>query len=897
LRQLLAALLRQHDGLRLRFTNNGESWSQEIAPFDAAAAVPLTELDYSSVSDDELKAKIEAEATRVQASLDLTAGPLLRAVLFELGAGRGARLLLVIHHLAVDGVSWRILMEDLQRGYEQLERGERVELGAKTSSYQQWAECLQEYAESGLLAAEQSYWEQVWQEPVWHVPSHDGGNQVKHKRGVRQVLSAEETRALLQDVPGIYHTQIQEVLLTALAQTLSRWSGQRRVVVEVEGHGREELHRAVDVTRTVGWFTTIYPVVLETAAAASTGERLKQIKEQVRRVPKHGIGYGVLRYLKRTLAGGAEGEISFNYLGQFDQVLIEDGLLGAAAESSGEAHSAEGERLYKVEVGASVAGGQLLVSWNYSHEQIEEAEMERVAEWYMEELREIVQHCAQPEAGGYTPSDFPLANLEQGLLDEVAGRYKDLEDVYPMTPMQQGILYHILYAPESSLYFTQIQCIIHEAVNTDAFEHAWQEMLNRHSMLRTAFRWHGLDDPVQIVNRSVKLQLEIRDWQTLSPTQQQIELEKLLVADRTRGFDLAQAPLTRLFLLRLSPERYHCIWSSHHLLLDGWSVPLLLQEVFALYEAGCRGETLALEQPRPFRDYIVWLKRQDMNRAESYWRKALAGFSTPTRLSLERVATDETGFSEEQMQLSSDQSEQLQRFAREQQLTVNTVVQGVWAVLLSRYSGEEDVLFGATVSGRPAELAGVEQIVGMFINSLPVRVRVRGDAPVTSWLRELQAQAMEMRQYDFSPLVKVQSWSDVRRGVNLFDTLVVFDNYPVGDALKESGKKVRVENAGFTEQNNFPLTITGATVPDLLIRMGYERQRFETSGILRLLDEMKMLFTHILAHPDAQIADLKQVLIDADTKKQVRARIARNEQSRNKFITVKPKPVSLVTLG
>src|SRR6185369_3365941 len=408
LRQLVAALLRQHDGLRLRFTNNGAGWSQEIARFDADEAVPLTELDYSGVSDDELKAKIEAEATRVQASLDLTAGPLLRVVFFELGAERGARLLLVIHHLAVDGVSWRILMEDLQRGYEQLDRGERVELGAKTSSYQQWAECLQEYAESGLLAAEQSYWEKVWQEPLWRVPSHAGGNQVKHKRTVRQVLSAAETRALLQDVPGIYHTQIQEVLLTALAQTLSRWSGQRRVVVEVEGHGREELHRPVDVTRTVGWFTTIYPVVLETAAVASTGERLKQIKEQVRRVPKHGIGYGVLRYLKRTLDGGAEGEISFNYLGQFDQVLVEDGLLGAAAESSGEAHSAEGERLYKVEVGASVAGGQLGISWSYSHEQVEEAEMERVAQWYIEELREIIQHCAQPEAGGYTPSDFPL---------------------------------------------------------------------------------------------------------------------------------------------------------------------------------------------------------------------------------------------------------------------------------------------------------------------------------------------------------------------------------------------------------------------------------------------------------------------------------------------------------
>src|SRR6185369_10911605 len=226
LRELMTALLRQHDALRLRFTHGEEGWKQETSPFDAGEAVPLTVLDFAHVSDADLQTAIEAEAARVQTSLDLTAGPLLRVVQFELGAGRGARLLLVIHHLAVDGVSWRILLEDLQRGYEQLARGEQVEFGAKTNSYQQWAESLQEYGESAALQAQTNYWEQVWQEPVWRVPIWaEGGNQVSQMRVARQVLSAEETRALLQDVPGVYHTQIQEVLLTALAQTLSRWSG------------------------------------------------------------------------------------------------------------------------------------------------------------------------------------------------------------------------------------------------------------------------------------------------------------------------------------------------------------------------------------------------------------------------------------------------------------------------------------------------------------------------------------------------------------------------------------------------------------------------------------------------------------------------------------------------
>jgi amino acid adenylation domain-containing protein/non-ribosomal peptide synthase protein (TIGR01720 family) len=404
LRELIAALLRHHDALRLRFKHSEAGWSQEIARFDADEAVPLTVLDFAHVSDEELQAAIEAEATRAQSSLDLSGGPLLRVVLFELGAGRGARLLLVIHHLAVDGVSWRILMEDLQRGYEQLAHGERVELGTKTSSYQQWAESLHEYGERAVL--QMSYWEQVSQEPVSRLllVAEDQSPGV-----VKQVLSEAETRELIEDVPEIYHTETQEVLLTALAETLSRWSGAQRVKVEVEGDGREET--GVDVTRTVGCFTTIYPLVLETTMGASTGEHLKQIKEQVRAVPPGGIGYGVLRYLKQTLNAGADAEISFKYLGELDQV--ED------AFSAGEIRTRAGHRRDKVEVAACVVGGQLQVSWTFNRAQVDEAEMEQVAQSYMEDLREIIQHCADPAAGGYTLSDVVDFDWSQQDLDKI----------------------------------------------------------------------------------------------------------------------------------------------------------------------------------------------------------------------------------------------------------------------------------------------------------------------------------------------------------------------------------------------------------------------------------------------------------------------------------------------
>src|SRR5690242_4757708 len=361
---------------------------------------------------------------------------------------------------------------------------------------------------------------------------------------------------------------------------------------------------------------------------------------------------------------------------------------------------------------------------------------------------------------------------------------KNVEAIYPLSPMQQGMLYHTVYAPESGAYMQLVTCGLKGELNVAAFERAWQEVINRHAVLRSAFLWRELDEPLQIVGRTVRVPLRVIDWQSLSASEQQIEIEKLLAAERTRGFNLAQAPLMRLFLLRLSPDIFRFIWNRHHILFDGWSVPLVLQEVFAFYEAACRGERLKLDQPRPFRDYIAWLKQQDMSRAEAYWRKELAGFSTPTRLSIERAGkTVEKQHAEQDVRLSVDQSERVQRFAREQQVTVNTVVQAAWALLLSRYSGEADVLFGATVSGRPAELPGVEQMVGLFINSLPVRVRVSGEAQVGPWLRELQARAIELRQYEYSSLVDVHGWSEVKRGQNLFESLVVFDSFPAGEGL------------------------------------------------------------------------------------------------------------------
>jgi microcystin synthetase protein McyA len=426
-------------------------------------------VDLSGVSEEELLERISQEADQWQRTLNLDAGPLCRFVYFECGEGRSNRLLIVIHHLVIDGVSWRIVLEDLWQLYQQAKAGERLELAAKTNTVQQWGEYLERLAGEGAFKGEMEYWlgaveergEEVRRMPV---DNREGSNLQADVGVVQRALSRERTRELVQEVPGVYGTQIQEVLLTALEQAWRRWSGRGgEVLVEVEGHGREWVEEErqeagaggegetgdgraqsrggaeIDVTRTVGWFTTIYPVRLRVRERSHAGEAIKEVKEQMRRVPRGGLGYGVLRYLseeeevraKMEAVGGAE--VLFNYLGQFEdragsgnkaeesaEGRVEGSVEGfeLTGESSGAGRDEEGERHHVLVINAVIAGGRLQMEWEYSMGRQRRERVEEMAREYEEELEKLIEHCVGEDAGGYTPSDFFLADLPQDELDK-----------------------------------------------------------------------------------------------------------------------------------------------------------------------------------------------------------------------------------------------------------------------------------------------------------------------------------------------------------------------------------------------------------------------------------------------------------------------------------------------
>ena len=383
-----------------------------------------------------------------------------------------------------------------------------------------------------------------------------------------------------------------------------------------------------------------------------------------------------------------------------------------------------------------------------------------------------------------------------------------IEDVFGLSPLQHGILFQTLYA-DSGMYVEQFSFTIDAPVAVDAYRRAWQTSLDRHAALRTSFHWEDLDEPVQVVQGGLQIPVREEDWSSLPSTEQAARLQTFLRQDRTRGFDLSRPPLLRIALVRLADSRYQLIISFHHIILDGWSLMVLFAEVTAHYEAYCQGRELQLAASPRYSDYIGWLQQQDQSAAEAYWRKALAGYQGPVPMWVDRIrgglaGPDETSH-EQQLSLSVETTAALRALARRHQLTVNTLVQGAWAVLVSRYGGIDDVVFGAVVSGRPAAIDGVELMVGLFINTLPVRVRVRSDAQLIPWLKELQASQLEAREFDFSPLAKIQGWSETPRGTPLFHSLLAFENYPVAHRRDSTGV---VAGSDLFEATDYPLSVT-----------------------------------------------------------------------------------------
>lgn len=447
----------------------------------------------------------------------------------------------------------------------------------------------------------------------------------------------------------------------------------------------------------------------------------------------------------------------------------------------------------------------------------------------------------------------------------VVEKTDNIEDSYPLSPMQHGMLFHGLSEPHSGVDVEQVVCTLAEELDATGLRRAWERVVERHAVLRTGFAWTG-HQPRQYVHRRVRLQMDEKDWSGLPENDRRVRLDAFLRAERRRGFELSLPPLMRLALFRVGEAKHVLAWTFHHLLIDGRSLVTVLNEVFTIYEALCERRDLELPSPRPYRDYIEWLGH-NCTAAESFWKKQLNGFATPTPLVVATTSKKGNGrypgHSIKETSLSPAEAARLRSVAKDQRVTVNTLFQGAWAVLLSRYSGEEDILFGAVRACRRSSVEGTESMVGLFINTLPVRVRVPGQLRVLDLLNDLRSQSLAVRAHEHTPLAEIQGWSDVPRGQPLFESIISFQD-PSWDAVLRA-QNGRWSNREFSIHNqpNFPLWVDIYGGVGMKLRIGFDESRFEETDIARMLGHFQTIVRAMVKDTSQRVGDLP-LLTDAE---------------------------------
>jgi amino acid adenylation domain-containing protein/non-ribosomal peptide synthase protein (TIGR01720 family) len=842
LQQTIQELIAHHDALRMRWEQTETGWTQS---YQAEGYVQLEVVD---LRHEEKKAEVlEQKADEAQASLHLTEGPVFRAIWFPWSKEEG-RLLLIAHHLVMDGVSWRIVLEDIETIYSQVATGKPITLPAKTSSYRQWAEHLQARAMAAEIESQRFNWEKMQGSSL--PLDKSGENTEASVEQVQLILSSAETKQLITQTTQNTYASVEEILLTALSQSLHEWTGEQAHVIHMEGHGREE-QAGIDLSRTVGWFTSLYPVVLK-GKSFDMEEVLQDTKDMLREASKRSLSYGLLRHLHPTPLQGPTAPISFNYLGQFSSMQKNEQaqlIQRISDERTGNASAKEAVRPHLIDVVAVVMEEKMHITMLYSKAIFHDTTMHHFLQQYSDSL----QALQTAKIKKYSLTDFPLADLQKHELSEING--KELEAVYPLSPLQNGMLFHSLYQHEVNEYVVQIGFILEGELDLSTYQKAWQAVIDRNAVLRTTFLWEGLSTPHQLVHRHGHLHCSDVDWRHLAKSDQADLLEAYLQQDRAQGFDVKSDALSRVHFIRLTDDSYQVIWSYHHLLIDGWSMPLLLNELMATYEAMMANLPVTLPAVRPFADYMNWIARQDREEAKQYWQQQLAGYESPVQLSVMNPKMSSKRKSvEAYLSFSKEKTADLTAFCRDQHITLHTLLQGTWSLLLQAFSGETDLVYGTTVAGRPAELRGVETMVGMMINTLPVRVRMQADVSVRNWLSNLQKSFQNMRQFEYCSLVEIQQWSDMKSNENLFDYLFVFENYPASEQAKEPTLSMRFTHG--KEEVHYPLTLVAALGEQLHFKWMYHKDRFSTAVIEQLQSCFASLLDQLITNQSQTLREL-----------------------------------------
>ncbi|MFM0598518.1 condensation domain-containing protein, partial [Paraburkholderia dilworthii] len=874
-------LQKRHDALRLRFVraqaadveaanssantttpnipnipgNGHGGWQQRVLPFDGGAQIDS--VDLRTLPD--AAARLENLCEEAQRSLDIERGPVCR--LLHIAMDDGERVLIVVHHLAVDGVSWRILLRELERDYSAAianPHDTKSEAFAPTP-WSAWVAAQRAHAASAEVVADVSTWRAALAHADAWLPfaGEAGAAATFGASRTREVrFDADLTRRLSSHAARAYRLRVDELLLAAFAQTLSGWRERPGALIDVESHGRTHPVGELDLSGTMGWFTTRYPLWID--APDDAAEALLRVKDQVRDVRFDGIHWMWLTQTDaaRPIADLPRTQVSFNYLGRFDTSLEQNGQFRFAEEAGGTPLAAGSPLPYAIDVNGLIANEGLSLTWRYSPATIDDATIARLVDDFETRVQRLVDHCEAAQAVS-TRQDFELARLTRAQFDEVAAHLPgDVADLYPATPLQQGILYHSLIDESQQSYTNQLHLTLNGELDVAALDGAWQRAVARHDILRTQFFWQYDGAPLQVVKQAVILPFERVSLNAPNSDTYALRLAQWRDADLRKGFSFDAAPLMRVALFERPDGAHDLVWTHHHLLMDGWSSAQLLSEVAQSYRALTAGEADTATAPAPrFHEYIRWLQAQPDG--EGWWREQLARRDEPAQLQagVGRAAVPGTGIAQRRVVLDEALCARLSQAGRTLGVTLNTIVQGAWALLLTRYGNRQQAAFGVTVSGRPATLRGSQQMLGLFIHSLPLYIDAQPDVRVAGWLRGIQEQNVALRQHEHTPLAQIQQWAG-QGGESLFDSLLVFENYPIDEGARDQRGALEIVANESVDPTHYPLTLSILPREGVEIEWSWNAALFDASTIERLSGHYVGLLGQICEAGERRLCEL-----------------------------------------
>lgn len=883
-RQVFTHIIHHHDALRMAYflTSNdmAKQVNRGINETEASFTVEVIDL-MQELSEEHVAERIEQEANRIQSSMGLLhQGPLVKLGLFK--TTEGDHLLIAIHHLVIDGVSWRILLEDFTTGYEQAHKGEPIVFPAKTVSLQEWAKRLETYSTSKELLREKTYWKQIEETRLDPIQTDfiASANRMKDSSSLSMELSETETALLLTDVHRAYRTEMNDILLTALGITLKEWTSNDNIAVLLEGHGREDIIEEMDINRTIGWFTSAFPVLLSMSRVSDVSYGIKQVKETLRKIPNKGIGYGILKYLtplehKLDISFTIQPEISFNYLGQFDQEVTTE-VFTVSNMSRGCLVNPEMNRDQLIDITGVTVGGKLRLSFVYNHLAFQKESIEKLIEGFTSNLLSIIKHCMSQSTSESTPSDLGYAGLPIEEWDTIRTFIQseldtnEISKLYPLSPMQEGMLFHANLDTNTSMYVEQYSLPLSGSMDISKMEQAFNSIIQRYDVLRSIFVHQDMTRPLQVVLNERIATVHFEDISALAQEDRIEYMESFKQKDKERGFKLSSDRLIRLAILQTGLEEYLMILSFHHILTDGWSIPIIMGEFIHTYHSLLNDIPLSLGPVYPYSDYINWLEKQDRAEAISYWQEYVAGYEQLATIPKERKGQG-VEYKTELFEFCFDQAmtSGLEQLAKQYQTTLNSVFQTIWGILLARYNRANDVVFGAVVSGRNANVTGIEQMVGLFINSIPVRIQLDAETKLIQLLQQVQADALTSSDYDYLSLADIQSTSELRQG--LLDHLIAFENYPTPaeDGNIHLAKKVVIDfqQMEVYEQTNYDFNVAVGPGEELYIKFMYNAHVYNKQMMENIAANLKQIARSILANPSSKVSDID--IVPAEERQKV----------------------------